>query len=490
MIRSNIIHSPILTLGAGLIAIYLLLGSSVTAEQLQTNFTVGTPVFVVNTNVGSTTMGIPRWKGFMMPGDTNRFWVTMADWGSTPNHLAYSTDAGLSWVAAGITLPDDQSLDQHVSLAGDEAGNIYTVFPYSQDIQLRKVNFPAQSQTDKDPVRLVSAGAGSAAGPRANVMIQPSNQRLWVFTRESYIPSQNVRYHYSDNDGVSWTRGVADPTFADQVRIGSMPYVNGQPALVVLYLGSSLGFKYYMWNGTAFEARPDAQIFAGNVGFDRAFTHNVVAGDVFHLIFENGDNLHHCWKSYNGGTGAWNQAIIDTTPYETGTTGWEVASVARGNELVLFYRKLTSADTSSGEIYCRVWSQDQQAWSGSQLVSAGIGGSNHWPNTAMSVPQNCSTIPVVWSSVDATEDGNIWSNRITLPPPGPCCVGLRGNVNAVGITDLSDLSALVSFLTGATTYIGCPEGANVNAQGIIDLSDLSMLIAYLTGAGTTLPQCP
>jgi len=426
-----------------------------------------------------------------MPADTTRFWLTLADWGASPNHLVYSTNAGMNWVTPGITLPDDLALDQHVSLAGDGAGNIYAVFPYSQDIMMRRVRYPAQVQANKDPLRLVSAGAGSAAGPRANVMVQPTNNRVWVFTRESFIPSQNVRYHYTDNGGVSWIQGVADPTFADQVRIGSMPYVNGQPALIVLYLGSSLGFKYYLWNGTAFEEKPDAQIYAGSLGFDRAFTHNVLSGDFFHLIFENGDRLYHCWKQYNGGVGAWHQAIIDSTPFSTGTTGWEPASAARNNELILFYRKRTSSDTTSGQILCRVWSQAQQAWSEPQLVSAAsTNGSNHWPNCAMSIPSTCSTIPVLWSSVDQSDHANIYCSRIVLPPTGPCCTGTRGNVDGVGITDVSDLSALVAYITGATQYVGCREAANVNGLGIIDLSDLSMLLSYLTGVGSALPACP
>jgi hypothetical protein len=39
-----------------------------------------------------------------------------------------------------------------------------------------------------------------------------------------------------------------------------MPYIDGHPALVVLYINSSLGYKYYLWNGVAFEERPDAHI--------------------------------------------------------------------------------------------------------------------------------------------------------------------------------------------------------------------------------------
>lgn len=71
----------------------------------------------------------------------------------------------------------------------------------------------------------------------------------------------------------------------------------------------------------------------------------------------------------------------------------------------------------------------------------------------------------------------------------PCCQGVRGNVNASGIVDLGDLSALVSYLTGGGYVLPCADEANVNGTGIVDLSDLSALVSYLTGGGYALPDC-
>ena len=71
-----------------------------------------------------------------------------------------------------------------------------------------------------------------------------------------------------------------------------------------------------------------------------------------------------------------------------------------------------------------------------------------------------------------------------------CCSGTRGNVNMTGIVDLSDLSSLVSYLTGGGYHLPCAEEANINGIGIIDLSDLSALVSYLTGGGYVLPTCP
>jgi hypothetical protein len=71
-----------------------------------------------------------------------------------------------------------------------------------------------------------------------------------------------------------------------------------------------------------------------------------------------------------------------------------------------------------------------------------------------------------------------------------CCVGTTGNVNMVGIVDLADLSALVSYLTGGGYVLTCIPEANVNNVGIVDLADLSALVSYLTGGGYVLPTCP
>lgn len=73
-----------------------------------------------------------------------------------------------------------------------------------------------------------------------------------------------------------------------------------------------------------------------------------------------------------------------------------------------------------------------------------------------------------------------------------CCVGTRGNIDARGTIDLSDLSLLISYLTSIPSPVmPCPDAANVNGIGTTDLSDLSLLIAYLTTIPRpTLPNCP
>lgn len=75
---------------------------------------------------------------------------------------------------------------------------------------------------------------------------------------------------------------------------------------------------------------------------------------------------------------------------------------------------------------------------------------------------------------------------------GGCCQGTTGNVNMQGGVDLSDLSALIAYLTQTPRpTLTCHEEANLDGSSGIDLSDLSYLIAYLTVTPQpSLPACP
>ena len=71
-----------------------------------------------------------------------------------------------------------------------------------------------------------------------------------------------------------------------------------------------------------------------------------------------------------------------------------------------------------------------------------------------------------------------------------CCPDSTGDINLSGVVDLTDLSALVSYLTSGGYVLLCVDAANVNAVGIVDLGDLSALVSFLTGDGYILPGCP
>jgi hypothetical protein len=70
-----------------------------------------------------------------------------------------------------------------------------------------------------------------------------------------------------------------------------------------------------------------------------------------------------------------------------------------------------------------------------------------------------------------------------------CCPDSTGDINLSGVVDLTDLSALVSYLTGGGYLLLCADAANVNGAGIVDVSDLSALVSYLTGDGYVLASC-
>ena len=380
--------------------------------------TVETPVKVFLAKADAATMAVPRWKGYMMPTNPDEIWLTFADYGPGSTHLVYTTDGGSSWQSADTWLTGLTGIDYHLSAAGDSSGNILTTFPDVNTISFRKINYPAHSSTDLEPTRNLFSVSGSY--PRSNVMVEPGNNRIWIFSRATGIPTQNVRYHYSDNSGATWVSGVADPTYANEVRIGSMPYVNGRPALVVAYMSNSppQGFRYFLWDGNQFVAEDDSQIYDGPLGLSRAFTHNVTSGDYMHVVFGLGTNLYHYWKQYNNGTGSWNSAIVDTSPYNTGSLDWETVSTVRGSELYVFYTKNTTSSASSSEVYYSKWTEADQNWTTPAAVSTHPEDiSNFHPNTVMKVPESSSFIPIFWYS-DISGGRQIYFNQITVDSVG------------------------------------------------------------------------
>lgn len=64
----------------------------------------------------------------------------------------------------------------------------------------------------------------------------------------------------------------------------------------------------------------------------------------------------------------------------------------------------------------------------------------------------------------------------------------RGDINASGVIDGTDLAHLVSYMTIGLPVPNPLESANFNCMGIVDLPDLSMMIAYLTAGGLK-PVC-
>jgi len=198
------------------------------------------------------------------------------------------------------------------------------------------------------------------------------------------------------------------------VRVGSMPYVGGNPALVVLYMNDPRGYEYYIWNGSTFESKGDHSIYAGNMGQVRSFTHNVVRDTTFHLVFGLGNNLYHVWKHYANGTGSWHVSVIDSSPY-TVDVDWFPTSVVRGDDLYIFYCRKSSTSFASSMIYYKKWSQVSESWTDPVLVSTdpnNVG--NRDPNTCFQVPESADYVPVFWNST--TGSYSIYFSKIPLNP--------------------------------------------------------------------------
>jgi hypothetical protein len=77
-----------------------------------------------------------------------------------------------------------------------------------------------------------------------------------------------------------------------------------------------------------------------------------------------------------------------------------------------------------------------------QVISGGGGASSSTSYKVSTTIGQTAVGPV--SSTNYKVNQGFWQNFSS----GSCCVGVTGNVNVVGIVDLADLSALVSYLTG------------------------------------------
>ncbi|MFZ1685185.1 MAG: FG-GAP-like repeat-containing protein [Candidatus Zixiibacteriota bacterium] len=73
---------------------------------------------------------------------------------------------------------------------------------------------------------------------------------------------------------------------------------------------------------------------------------------------------------------------------------------------------------------------------------------------------------------------------------GSCCEISIANIDLNGSVDLRDLSILVTYLTGGTVQLPCPDGAYYKVVHPLSLVDLSQLVKYLTGESTDVPKCP
>ncbi len=392
---------------AAIVLCSVFIGASTQADSLTTPVRIA-----ISTANSGPTLGIPRWKGYQSEVDPDRFYACYGNGSNSLGNIAYTSDGGTTWGTNVMRIDPLGYLDMHTSVYGRN-GNMYITWPGRSVVQFREFGAPIQSEADGGEIATI---ANTTDAYRSNIMVQNTG-RIWLFTRLGGSPAENVRYNYSDNHGSSWTRGTAFATNHDDVRIGSMPYVGGNPALVVLYLNDSRGFQYYLWNGTSFVARPDHAIFPRNMGYVRSFTHNVINDTTMHLIFGLDNQLHHVWKNYANGTGEWNHQIIDNST-TTSDHEWYPISTVRGGELFVFYIKKTSSSDASGMVYYKKWSQASRTWTAPVLVSTTTANqSNRDPNTTFHVPANSPYIPVYWRT--GTGPFNIYFSKIVVGSSSP-----------------------------------------------------------------------
>ncbi len=377
------------------------------------------PEFIITAYSDGPTLGIPRWKGYMNENDPDQFWMSYSNGNSSLGNITYSTDGCENWSSTIIQIDFSGWLDYHLSLYG-KSGDLYYTWPGISTINFRKFNSPSHSNNDREAVVSFS---GTSATHRSNVMVD-GNDRIWVFTRLYNSPSQNVLYRYSDDNGLNWTSGTAFATNNAEVRIGSMPIIDGRPALIILYMESGRGYEYYVWNGSSFVANADASIFAQNMGYVRTFTHNVINDTTLHLIFGLGSDLHHCWKHYNNGTGSWHHQIIDYSANVL-MNDWFPITTVRGDDMYLFYNKKSTSSEATSMIYYKKWSQITENWTDPVMVSTNPSNTyNRDANTCFQVPESSDYIPVFWRS-GSSSPHSIYFSKILLDsavvdtiPPG------------------------------------------------------------------------
>ncbi|MFZ1684944.1 MAG: metallophosphoesterase [Candidatus Zixiibacteriota bacterium] len=108
---------------------------------------------------------------------------------------------------------------------------------------------------------------------------------------------------------------------------------------------------------------------------------------------------------------------------------------------------------------------------------------------AMQAEATDSTLILKFYSVAGGTAGTL-IDSIMLRARESCCKGFVGNINANGGVDLSDLSSLVEWLTGAGVILPCEESARFDRTPPPDLDDLSALVKYIAGESYRLPACP
>lgn len=169
---------------------------------------------------------------------------------------------------------------------------------------------------------------------------------------------------------------------------------------------------------------------------------------------------------------SWRGTIEGGKLKQTGTSHWRTPNIGASNESGFSALPGGERGSSGGWYYMGT---DAIFWSSTENTS-----NSSWARI----------LTYIGSDIGRLIDSKVGGFAVRCVKDDGCCSGTRGDVNAVGGVDLSDLSALVSYLTGGSFLLPCIDAANLNGKGCVDLSDLSSLVSYLTGGTFALPMCP
>jgi DNA-binding beta-propeller fold protein YncE len=70
-----------------------------------------------------------------------------------------------------------------------------------------------------------------------------------------------------------------------------------------------------------------------------------------------------------------------------------------------------------------------------------------------------------------------------------CCIGTRGDVNADGGVNISDLAMLVTWMFRQGAEPDCMEAADIDGSGSINVSDISFMVSFLFRGGPSPADC-
>jgi len=98
----------------------------------------------------------------------------------------------------------------------------------------------------------------------------------------------------------------------------------------------------------------------------------------------------------------------------------------------------------------------------------------------------------VWSSPTCSDVFPAWAGpyEFVVANPPSCCVGMRGDVNYSGATDIADITALIDHLYLSHREIPCFDEADVNADGELDIADITCIITDMYLFNPCIQPCP